>query len=240
MIRHTVAEASELRYFTTPEHECSYLENKLATTLFADPEAIIGTDLYTALSAVGFRRSGKHIYRPHCQNCSACIPIRVPADLFSKTRKQKRVWRKNQDFEVKVVPPTYQEEYFSLYEEYIAARHSDGDMYPADPTQFRSFLIEGRSEAVFVEFRCSGKLIAIAVVDILNDGISAIYTFFDPAESKRSPGTYAVLWIIEETLALGKPYVYLGYWIKDSQKMNYKTDYRPVEMYLQDQWRLVK
>jgi arginyl-tRNA--protein-N-Asp/Glu arginylyltransferase len=240
MTRHNVTEASELRYFTTPEHECSYLENKLATTLFADPEAIIGTDLYTALSAVGFRRSGQHIYRPHCQNCSACIPIRVPASLFSRTRKQKRVWRKNHDLEVKVVPPTYQEEYFSLYEEYIAVRHSDGDMYPADPTQFRSFLIEGRAEAVFVEFRCSGKLIAISVVDILNDGISAIYTFFDPAESKRSPGTYAVLWIIEETLALGKPYIYLGYWIKDSQKMNYKTDYRPVEMYYQDQWRLVK
>lgn len=235
-----MTEASELRYFTTPAHECSYLEDKIATTLFADPEAIIGTDLYSALSAVGFRRSGQHIYRPHCQNCSACIPIRVPASLFNKNRKQARVWRKNQDLEIKLVPPSYQEEYFSLYEEYIAIRHSDGDMYPADPTQFRSFLVEGRAEAVFIEFRCSGKLIAISVVDMLEDGISAIYTFFDPAESKRSPGTFAVLWLIQETVSLGKPYIYLGYWIKDSQKMNYKTDYRPVEMYYQDQWRLLK
>ena len=233
-------EASELRYFTTPEHACSYLENKIATTLFADPEAIIGTDLYTALSAVGFRRSGQHIYRPHCENCSACIPIRVPASLFSKNRKQSRVWRKNQDLAVKLVPPSYQEEYFSLYEKYIAVRHSDGDMYPADPTQFRSFLVEGRPEAVFVEFRCSGKLIAISVVDMLKDGVSAIYTFFDPSASKRSPGTFAVLWLIEETVSLAKPYIYLGYWIKDSQKMNYKTDYRPVEMYYQDQWQLFK
>jgi len=231
---------SELRYFTTPEHECSYLEGRRSTTLFADPEAIIGTDLYSALSTVGFRRSGQHLYRPHCQDCSACIPVRVPVNLFHGNRKQQRVWRKNQDLDVCVVPPEYTEENYALFEEYISARHIDGDMYPAEPSQFRSFLVEGRPEAVFCEFREQGKLIAICVADVLTDGVSAIYTFFAPEAAKRSPGTFAVLWLIEEAARLSKPYVYLGYWIKDCQKMNYKTDYRPIELYHQDQWQLVK
>jgi len=234
-----VTDLSELRFFTTPEHECSYLDDKLSTTLFADPAAIIGTDLYSALSAVGFRRSGQHIYRPHCHDCAACIPARVPANLFKRNKKQNRVWRKNKDMVVNIVSPANNDEYFALYEKYIAIRHPDGDMYPADRAQFESFLVTGRPEAIFIEFRSADRLIGICVADLLNEGISAIYTFFDPDDSRRSPGTYAVLWLIEKAIELNKQHVYLGYWIRDCQKMNYKTDYRPIEMYYRDEWQLV-
>lgn len=231
---------SELRYFTTPEHECSYLEGKRSTTLFADPGAHINTELYSMLSSVGFRRSGRHIYRPHCQDCRACIPVRVPVQHFERNRKQKRVWRKNSDLEIKMVSPEYTDENYSIFNAYINARHIDGDMYPADPDQFRSFLVDGRPEAAFCEFRKDDKLIAVCVADVMSDGLSAIYTFFSPAESKRGLGNFAVLWLIEEAIKMNKPNVYLGYWIKECQKMNYKMDYRPIEAYYRDQWQLVK
>ena len=189
----------DLRYFTTPEHECSYLEGKRSTTLFADPEAIISTELYSMLSSVGFRRSGQHIYRPHCQDCSACVPVRVAVNQFKKNRKQNRIWRKNQDLEIFMVSPEYTDENYSIFDEYITERHTDGDMYPADPDQFRNFLVNG-----------------------------------------RSLGNFAVLWLIEAAIKMNKPYVYLGYWIKDCQKMNYKTDYRPIELYYNDKWQLLK
>lgn len=230
----------DLRYFTTPEHECSYLEGKRSTTLFADPEAIISTELYSMLSSVGFRRSGQHIYRPHCQDCSACVPVRVAVNHFKKNRKQNRIWRKNQDLEIFMVSPEYTDENYSIFDEYITERHTNGDMYPADPDQFRNFLVNGRPEATFCEFRENGKLVAVCVADVMVDGLSAIYTFFSPEKSRRSLGNFAVLWLIEAAIKMNKPYVYLGYWIKDCQKMNYKTDYRPIELYYNDKWQLLK
>ncbi|MBL6688809.1 MAG: arginyltransferase [Pseudomonadales bacterium] len=227
---------SELRFFTTPAHDCSYLEGKQAITLFADPLARIDKDLYSSLSAVGFRRSGTHIYRPYCQTCTACIPVRLPANDFAPRRRHKRVLRANTDITVTPHRPALTEEYFSLYDRYISERHDDGDMYPASRDQFQSFLVDGRPEARFYEFRASGKLLAVAVADELNDGLSAIYTFFDPEEDARSLGVFAILWLIEQTNRMELNYLYLGYWIKQCQKMSYKMDYKPIELYVNNSW----
>jgi arginine-tRNA-protein transferase len=227
---------SELRFFTTPAHDCSYLEGRQAITLFADPLARIDKDLYSALSAAGFRRSGNHIYRPYCQGCTACIPVRIPAAKFESRRRHRRVLKDNQDVTVTCRQPELTEEYFALYDRYITERHDDGDMYPASRDQFQSFLVEGRPEARFYEFRTPSKLLAIAVADELNDGLSAIYTFFDPDEENRAPGVFAILWLIEATQKMGLEYLYLGYWIKQCQKMSYKMDYKPIELYVNGQW----
>ena len=231
-----MASLSELRFFTTPAHDCSYLDDRQAITLFVDPLARIDTNMYSALSAVGFRRSGNHIYRPYCQTCSACIPVRIPVADFQLKRRHNRVINKNSDVVVKQIVPTVNDEYFDLYQKYIVARHADGDMYPAEIEQFESFLVNGREEAIFFEFRINKELLAVAVADRLNHGLSAIYTFFDPEKENRSPGVLAVLHLIEETHRLSLNYLYLGYWIKQCQKMNYKMDYKPIELYINNHW----
>ena len=228
---------SELRFFTTPKHDCSYLPEEQAVTIFADPLATIDTSTYTSLSAAGFRRSGSHIYRPYCASCNACVPARVPVKTFVQRRKHKRVMKRNQDIEVQKTAPELRNEYFELYERYINERHADGDMYPADMKQFESFLVKGRKEATFYEFRDKDKqLLAVAVADRLLDGFSAIYTFYDSNDRSRSLGGYAILWLIEEARRLNLNNVYLGYWIKDCQKMNYKTEYKPIELFIRNKW----
>jgi arginine-tRNA-protein transferase len=227
---------AQLRFFATPPHACSYLEDRRATTLFVDPAAEIDNGLYSSLSALGFRRSGRHVYRPHCEGCNACIPVRIPAAEFAPRRVQKRVRRRNSDLEVRITEPRLTEENYALYARYIGARHADGDMYPPSPDQFRSFLLCEWSDTLFAEFRADGELIAVAVTDQVSDGLSAIYTFYDPDQGHRSPGVLALLWQIEYARTLGHPHVYLGYWIRQCQKMSYKTDYRPLEMYVGERW----
>lgn len=231
-----MTDLSELKFFKTPAHDCSYLPGYEATTLFVDPAADIDTPVYSALSALGFRRSGDHIYRPYCAHCQACIPVRIPVHEFRLSKSQKRVLRKNSDLVVKRQTPYFSPRYYTLYENYINQRHDDGDMFPASEEQFRSFLVEGRKEAVFYELSLGKELLGVSVADQLDDGLSAIYTFFDPVYSSRSPGKFTVLWLIEEAKRLGLPYVYLGYWIQACQKMSYKADYKPLELFLNNQW----
>ena len=228
---------ADLHFFATPAHDCSYLDGRQAITLFADPHAEIDTALYSALSEAGFRRSGAHIYRPHCQACQACIPVRVLANEFRLNRRQRRIWKKNLDLDVEIKRPMLTNEYYDLFERYIRQRHADGDMFPADRAQFQSFLVAGRVEARFVEFRLAGRLLAVAVMDVLDSALSAIYTFFDPEESQRSLGTLAILWLLEESRRQTKDWLYLGYWIDECQKMNYKSEYMPQERYIHDRWQ---
>jgi len=227
---------AELRFFATPAHECSYLKDRNAVTLFADPAARIDNLAYTLLSELGFRRSGAHIYRPHCENCSACIPVRVPVNEYKPQRVQRRIAKRNQDLSVTQCPAEFSDESYQLYQDYINQRHADGDMYPPDQAQFKSFLVAGRAETSFYEFRHRQQLVAVAVVDQLANGLSAIYTYFDPREAKRSLGVYAVLWQIERVQDQGLQYVYLGYWIQKSPKMNYKINFRPIEMFIRNKW----
>ena len=225
-----------LVFFATPAHDCSYLPDREATTMFVDPRAEIDKKLYSQLTALGFRRSGSHYYRPHCESCSACVPVRLKVDDFQPDRSQRRVLKKNADLECKLVPATYSERYYRLYAHYIEERHQDGDMYPPTREQFTSFLVEGSTDSWFLEIILGDELIGLAAIDLLDDGLSAIYTVFAPEYEHRSLGTFAVLWQVEEAKAKELPHLYLGYWIKDCKKMSYKTRYRPIEALQDGQW----
>lgn len=225
-----------LIFYATPEHDCSYLEGKQATTMFVDPKANINQTLYSKLSVLGFRRSGNHYYRPHCTACNACTPVRVPINEFTPSRNQKRNIKKNLGLEISITPPEFYQKHYQLYEKYIIARHADGDMYPPSEEQYRSFLVESNPCTFFVEFKYKGELIGVSVVDELTDGLSSVYTYFDPDVSDRSLGVYSVLWQIEECKRRKLDYLYLGYWIKNCRKMEYKSLYRPLEYLINNKW----
>ncbi len=234
-----MTDLAAIKFFVTPLHQCSYLPRSDATTLFADPKANVDHNLYSELSEVGFRRSGNYLYRPHCKQCSACIPVRIPAESFRPTRKHKRVWKKNSDLKIIEVPAIFNQEHYELYSNYIHQKHHDGDMYPPTPEQYESFLLSDWGETVFYEFRTPhNQLIAVAAADVMKNGLSAVYTFYNtaPEFAKRSLGVMAVLWQIEECKRLNLPALYLGYWIKNCQKMQYKSEYQPLEMYINNHW----
>ncbi|MCP5206695.1 MAG: arginyltransferase [Hahellaceae bacterium] len=223
-------------FYATPPHDCSYITGEKATTMFVDPRTTIQVDTYSALSQLGFRRSGNHYYRPHCENCQQCIPVRLPVDSFVPSRSQKRVKQKNQGLKVVTRDSSFREEHYSLYERYINNRHADGDMHPPSKAQYESFLVNNPASTFFAEFWDQGCLVAVSVIDELNDGLSAIYAFYDPDYTKMSPGVYNILWQVEECIRRQKSYIYLGYYIKNCQKMNYKINYRPIEMFINGNW----
>jgi arginyl-tRNA--protein-N-Asp/Glu arginylyltransferase len=196
----------------------------------------VDVHLYSQLSELGFRRSGPHLYRPHCASCNACIPARIPVGRFQTNRQQKRIWQRNQDLRVEDRTSLHGDEFYDLYARYIEGRHRDGDMYPPTRQQFESFLTREWNITHYYCFYADTKLVAVAVVDVIESGLSAIYTFFDPDQSARSLGVYAVLWQIEMARRLDLPNVYLGYWIKQCRKMAYKINYRPVELLINGRW----
>ena len=185
------------------------------------------------LTDMGFRRSGEHIYRPWCEGCGECKSVRVPVAGFNVSKSQKRVLTRNKDLQVSFELPSCADEIYNLYANYIIQRHSDGDMYPPSLEQFENFLCQAppTSKTRFVCFRLEQKLLAVAVVDLLPKGVSAIYTFFDPAYKIRSLGRLAVLWQIRWAQSQAMDFVYLGYWIKDCQKMAYKAEYQPLQVF---------
>ncbi|KTT41691.1 arginyl-tRNA-protein transferase [Pseudomonas oryzihabitans] len=231
-----MTELARLKFYATQPHACSYLPNEQATTLFLDPSQPMNGQIYAELSELGFRRSGDHLYRPHCQLCKACVPARIPAARFRPSRKQSRVLKRNADIKVTRCDPGFTEERYQLYARYISERHADGDMFPPSRGQFSTFLVSNLPYAFFYEMRVDDRLIGIAVTDVLPNGMSAVYTFYDPSEEKRSLGVFGILWQIAETRRLGLDAVYLGYWIKGCRKMSYKTEYRPIELSVNQRW----
>lgn len=225
-----------LKFFATQPHECSYLPDEQATTLFIDPDTTVNQSLYSNLTELGFRRSGQHIYRPHCENCQACIPLRIPVKRFAMRRTQRKNWKQNADLEVSICKAEFTDEYYDLYDHYIRQCHHDGDMFPPSVEQFCNFLADAPEFCKFYEFRLEGKLLAVSVVDELRSGLSAIYTFYDPEYSRRSLGRYCILWLIEYAQTNKIPYLHLGYWIRNCRKMNYKIEYRPAELYINQHW----
>lgn len=236
-----MTELADLKFYTTLPHPCSYLDEQQATTLFLDPNQPLDAALYAELSELGFRRSGSHLYRPHCQNCAACIPARIPVESFRPNRGQRKVLKRNKDLTVQALRPHFSEEYYLLYARYIEERHADGDMYPPSREQFLTFLVRELPFTYFYEFRLQGTLLAVAVCDLLPNGLSAMYTFYDPAPEyeTRSLGKLAVLWQITQARQLNMPAVYLGYWIKNCRKMSYKSQYRPLELLLEQHWQVI-
>lgn len=234
-----MTELARLKFYATQPHPCSYLPEEQATTLFLDPSQPMDAAVYAELSEMGFRRSGDHLYRPHCQSCNACTPARIPVARFIPTRQQRRILKRNADLSVHSARPACDEEYYALYARYIEQRHADGDMHPPNREQFATFLVRDLAFSRFYEFREGERLLAVAVTDVLPNGLSAVYTFFDPDEERRSLGRYAILWQIEETARLELDALYLGYWIKRCRKMNYKTQYRPIELFVNQRWSML-
>ncbi len=228
-----------LVFFATPPHDCSYLPDRDATTMFVDPRATIDKKLYSQLTALGFRRSGSHYYRPHCEQCDACVPVRVRVDEFAANRSQRRILRKNSDLQFSLEPASFSEQDYQLYADYIEQRHRDGDMYPPSREQFTSFLVDGATDSWFLKIRLQDELIALAAIDILDDGLSAIYTAYNPDFEDRSLGTLAVLWQIQEARRRKLPHLYLGYWIRECRKMNYKTRFQPIEALRKNRWQIM-
>ena len=222
--------------FATPAHACSYLPGNDASTLFVDPEYPKDAGVYTLLSRNGFRRSGEHVYRPNCQDCSACVPVRVPVEAFSPRRSHRRTLGINRDLRVITRDSTFCEEHFLLYDRYLGARHANGGMDNPTRKQYREFLLSSWADTLFYEFRLGAHLVAVAVADRLMDGLSSVYTFFAPEFSARGLGTYCILWQIEETRRLGLERLYLGYWIAESPKMLYKQEFLPQERFIDGRW----
>ncbi|MFC6167228.1 arginyltransferase [Acinetobacter terrestris] len=229
---------NDLQYYITPPHSCSYLENKSARMVFLDPAHRIDVVSLSELSRLGFRRSGDFVYRPECHLCRQCLSSRVPVTEFHMNSTQKKAWKRNQDLTVKITRTADASEiHYALYERYINERHADGDMFPPSLDQFEKFLVHSCTDSFFLEFWKDDKLISVSSCDPLDDGVSAVYTFFDPDENRRSLGVFAVLKQIEHAKALALPYVYLGYWVPHSNKMNYKSQYVPLELLIDGQWR---
>jgi arginyl-tRNA--protein-N-Asp/Glu arginylyltransferase len=231
------ASLREIKVYTTFPHRCSYLEGEEATTLFVDPRQKLSQELYTQLSLLGFRRSGDHVYRPHCARCSACIASRVRVKEFEPGRTQRRISRRNADLRVEQSDSILDDEAYSLYRYYIESRHADGDMYPPERDQYESFLNDGLGCAIYYRLYQGNKLVAVTVADKMLDGLAAIYSFFDPDQSQRSLGTEAILLQIREAKAMDLPFVYLGYWIDGCRKMSYKARFSPLELFVDGQWQ---
>lgn len=227
----------DLGFYASPPHECSYLEDREAATLFVDPYAPMSKRIYSVLAEIGFRRSGPYVYRPRCPGCSACQSARIPAAEFQPNRSQRRTWNRNRDIEATVRDDSFREEHFELYRRYTSRRHTGGGMDVDSPEQYRNFLTSPWSDTAFVEFRAGGRLLGVSVTDGLDKGLSAVYTFFDPDEHKRGLGVFAILWQVEEARRIGLDWLYLGYWIKECPKMAYKANFYPLEVYIGGQWR---
>ena len=193
-------------------------------------------DMYDLLIQKGFRRSGHHIYRPHCVTCEQCVSVRLPVNEFQPKRNQRRAIKSNADLVTHVAEARYTDEYFSLYERYLNTRHKNSGMDQPKRTDFERFLISDWCDSFFLELRLDGELIAVAVTDQTSTGLSAVYTYFDPEFTTRSLGTTSIIEQIRLAQSMGLEYLYLGYWIAGSGKMKYKSCFTPQERYISEQW----
>jgi len=235
---------SALHFYLTAPYPCSYLPDLQARSQVATPALLIDTRVYSELVQHGFRRSGTYTYRPHCDNCRACVPLRVLAKQFKANRSQRRAWKQHAHLKATLHPLQDSTEYFDLYQRYQRARHKDGGMDNDDRESYQNFLLQSHVDSLLVEFRepldptqeSPGVLRMVSVIDLLKDGLSSVYTFYEPDLPRARLGVYNVLWQIELCRKLKLDFIYLGYWIEHSRKMAYKTEYQPAQGLLDSEW----
>ncbi|NQV83200.1 MAG: arginyltransferase [Rhodospirillales bacterium] len=226
-------------FFSTAPLPCPYLSNRLERRVVTE---LLGRDaiaLHDGLSAAGFRRSHNIAYAPACPDCQACQAVRTLAPDFKRSRSQHRIWKRNNDLNVTEVSPHATLEQFELFVYYQESRHSGGDMSKMDYRDYRSLVEDTPVETKLVEFRLMDQsLVAVCLIDRVDTGLSAVYSFFQPSLSQRSLGSYMILWLIEQARAQGLQHVYLGFWIDGCAKMSYKAKFQPLEIWTVDEWLL--
>jgi arginine-tRNA-protein transferase len=233
---------NSLQFYATAPYACSYLPNHEARSQVATPPQLITTKIYSELIKAGFRRSGHFTYRPYCDQCQSCIATRIQASYFIPNRSQKRAFLKHSNLQSKIMTLQFTPEHFALYKRYQQSRHatqidgSTADSNEDEEDQYRQFLIQSHIDSFLVEFRENGVLRMVSVIDAVSDGLSSVYTFYDASKTKASYGTYGILWQVEKAKELQLPFVYLGYYIQESQKMSYKASYKPIEGLVNGVW----
>ena len=237
-----VLRTDDVRLFHTAEHACGYWPERSARDLVLDPRDPRLARLYPMALAWGFRRSGDIVYRPHCAGCHACVAVRIPVDGFVPDRSQRRTLARNATIDARILPAERSDEHFALYQRYLSARHPSGGMDGHGAAEFDQFLIGAWSQSRFLELRerDSHRLLAVAVTDVSDDALSAVYTFYDPDETARGLGTLAILRQIEWARRDGRRHLYLGYWIGAHDKMDYKRRFRPLEGFDGHGWRALQ
>lgn len=228
-----------MKFLLDTSQTCVYLPPRSARNVFLHPDSEDPAASYDLLIRHGFRRSGTHVYRPHCDQCEECIALRIEAAGFSPGRGQRRIRARNRDLRVAEIPAVFNPAHYALYQKYQNARHPGGSMADASEQEYRNFLGRGWADTRFYEITLKTRVVGVAVIDHTADGLSCVYTFYDPELEKRSLGNYAILWALEYALQCGKRYVYLGYWIKSCRKMAYKINFRPAEGFINGRWHLI-
>lgn len=240
-MRHSLPLAPQF-YVTAPQ-PCPYLEGRMERKLFTALQGDHARALNDALSKQGFRRSQNVLYRPSCAECSACLSARIRAADFRPARAQRRILRRNADLQRSAASPWATEEQYELFRRYLSARHPDGGMADMDIVEFAAMIEETPVCSRVVEYRLpsgqhegAGELVAVCLTDVLDDGLSLVYSFFDPGLAVRSLGTHVILDHVAMAREAGLPRVYLGYWVPGSSKMGYKAGFDALEIFKHGAW----
>lgn len=228
-----------LSFYLTSPYPCSYLEDQEARSQVLLPGHEVNESVYSQLIDLGFRRSGHHVYRPHCDRCQACLPARIPVTDFVPSRSQRRNIKQHEKLTIHLRPLVFDPEHFELYMRYQRSRHPGGGMDEDGETQYAQFMLSSPVTSALAEFRDGNKLVMVSLVDQLETGISAVYTFYEPEPQNAGYGVFNVLWQVELCRRFGLPYVYLGYYIEACRKMSYKKQYRPLEVFVNGYWEML-
>lgn len=224
-------------FFTTAPMPCPYLDGRMERKIVTE---LVGSDarqLHDSLSRAGFRRSHSIAYAPACPGCTACVPVRVVVAELEMKKSFRRTWKANGDLRARAVEARATAEQYRLFNAYQELRHTGSDMALMGFYDYRAMVEDSPIDTSLIEFRDGdGTLIAVCLMDRMDDGLSAVYSFFADAPERQGLGTFMVLWLVEEARRLGLPYVYLGYWIAESRKMSYKKRFQPLEAFTPDGW----